>query len=181
MTQSQSSACSTKSGNGNVLGIIYTNSLLYSNTAPIFSDSEFKYRVGGRHLDAKGAPLVGMYGLAIASDYAECLYGKAILNAEATLTIQDVSTGEKKVTTSLAKTSGEFFNFYTSGFTFSTKEIGLKLILPEVRTATPTPKPLAQAQLVNPKKLTTITCIKGKVTKKVTAVKPTCPTGYKKK
>ena len=28
---------------------------------------------------------------------------------------------------------------------------------------------------------TTITCIKGKLTKKVTAVKPVCPAGYKKK
>jgi hypothetical protein len=27
----------------------------------------------------------------------------------------------------------------------------------------------------------TITCIKGKITKKVTAVKPKCPAGYKKK
>jgi Fe-S cluster assembly scaffold protein SufB len=31
------------------------------------------------------------------------------------------------------------------------------------------------------KKKTTITCIKGKLTKKVTAVKPKCPAGYKKK
>jgi hypothetical protein len=30
-------------------------------------------------------------------------------------------------------------------------------------------------------KATTITCIKGKTTKKVTAVNPTCPAGYKKK
>jgi hypothetical protein len=30
-------------------------------------------------------------------------------------------------------------------------------------------------------KKTTITCIKGKLTKKVTAVKPKCPTGYKVK
>ena len=28
---------------------------------------------------------------------------------------------------------------------------------------------------------TTITCVKGKLTKKVTAVKPVCPAGYKKK
>ena len=28
---------------------------------------------------------------------------------------------------------------------------------------------------------TTITCVKGKMTKKVTAVKPKCPAGYKKK
>ncbi len=31
------------------------------------------------------------------------------------------------------------------------------------------------------KKQTTITCIKGKLTKKITAVKPKCPSGYKKK
>ena len=29
------------------------------------------------------------------------------------------------------------------------------------------------------KKKTTITCVKGKLIKKVTAVKPKCPTGYK--
>jgi hypothetical protein len=27
----------------------------------------------------------------------------------------------------------------------------------------------------------TITCVKGKLTKKVTAITPKCPTGYKKK
>lgn len=30
-------------------------------------------------------------------------------------------------------------------------------------------------------KQTTITCVKGKLVKKVTAVKPVCPKGYKKK
>jgi hypothetical protein len=30
-------------------------------------------------------------------------------------------------------------------------------------------------------KKTTITCVKGKLTKKVTAIKPVCPKGYKKK
>jgi len=40
----------------------------------------------------------------------------------------------------------------------------------------PTPKPTVAA----PKK-STITCIKSKSTKSVTAVKPTCPKGYLKK
>jgi hypothetical protein len=31
------------------------------------------------------------------------------------------------------------------------------------------------------KKASTITCVKGKITKKVTAVSPKCPQGYKKK
>lgn len=42
-------------------------------------------------------------------------------------------------------------------------------------SASPTP-----AKSVPPKKIT-ITCIKGKLIKKVTAIKPRCPTGYKKK
>jgi membrane protein involved in colicin uptake len=40
---------------------------------------------------------------------------------------------------------------------------------------------LAEAKAAAAKKKTTITCIKGKLIKKVTAVKPSCPTGYKKK
>ena len=39
----------------------------------------------------------------------------------------------------------------------------------------------AAAKAAAAKKMTTITCIKGKLTKKVTAIKPLCPTGYKKK
>jgi chemotaxis protein histidine kinase CheA len=39
----------------------------------------------------------------------------------------------------------------------------------------------AKAKAAAAKKKTTITCVKGKLTKKVTAVKPVCPKGYKKK
>jgi hypothetical protein len=45
-------------------------------------------------------------------------------------------------------------------------------------TATMTPTPTATKAAI---KATTITCIKGKLTKKVTAVNPKCPTGYTKK
>jgi membrane protein involved in colicin uptake len=39
----------------------------------------------------------------------------------------------------------------------------------------------AKAKSEAAKKTTTITCVKGKLTKKVTAAKPKCPVGYKKK
>jgi hypothetical protein len=39
---------------------------------------------------------------------------------------------------------------------------------------------IAAAKLASAKK-STITCVKGKLTKKVTAVKPKCPVGYKVK
>jgi len=42
-------------------------------------------------------------------------------------------------------------------------------------TPTPIPTPVVAA------KPTTITCVKGKLTKKITMVKPVCPAGYKKK
>jgi hypothetical protein len=67
------------------------------------------------------------------------------------------------------------------GFTFSTPSIKVKLSQ-EVTTPAPvaTPSPSASAKPATPKKIT-ITCFKGKTSKKVTAINPKCPTGYKKK
>ena len=49
-------------------------------------------------------------------------------------------------------------------------------------TATPssTPVPVVATPTTTAKK-TTVTCVKGKTTKKVTGVNPKCPAGYKKK
>jgi hypothetical protein len=47
-------------------------------------------------------------------------------------------------------------------------------------TPTPTPTPTVAKPTTVAKK-TTITCVNGKTTKKVTAVNPKCPSGYKKK
>ena len=54
-------------------------------------------------------------------------------------------------------------------------------IVPNTNNGTPTPTPTPSASTKAPIKAVTITCIKGKMTKKVTAAKPKCPTGYKKK
>ena len=42
-------------------------------------------------------------------------------------------------------------------------------------------KAATDAKAASTKKLITITCVKGKVSKKITALKPVCPSGYKKK
>jgi hypothetical protein len=47
-------------------------------------------------------------------------------------------------------------------------------------TSSATPAPSAAAKPAAAKK-TSITCVKGKTSKKVTAVNPKCPTGYKKR
>ena len=48
-------------------------------------------------------------------------------------------------------------------------------------TITPTPSPTVIVTAAPLAKKTTITCVKGKLVTKVTAVKPVCPKGYKKK
>jgi len=48
-------------------------------------------------------------------------------------------------------------------------------------TSTPTPTPTPAPAPVASAKSITITCINGKLTKKVTSLKPKCPAGYKKK
>ena len=67
-----------------------------------------------------------------------------------------------------------------NGFSYSSPTVKIKLSQEaEVVVATPTPTPSASAKPVI--KAVTITCIKGKTSKKVTAVTPKCPAGYKKK
>jgi hypothetical protein len=87
------------------------------------------------------------------------------------------------VTTQTLKSSSGFYYFNISGFGFSAPTIRVKLAQ---NSGSPTPN-LAEGKDPNTTpqnssaKKSTITCVKGKLTKKVTAVKPKCPVGYKKK
>jgi hypothetical protein len=64
-----------------------------------------------------------------------------------------------------------------AGFTFSEKQIKVKIT--QEPSASATPAPVAPVTVA--KKKSTITCVKGKTTKKVSAVTPKCPAGFKKK
>jgi hypothetical protein len=60
------------------------------------------------------------------------------------------------------------------GFTYSNPTISVKLTQDAPVVAAPAPATPATKKI-------TITCVKGKTSKTVSGVKPTCPTGYKKK
>jgi hypothetical protein len=116
------------------------------------------------------------------SDVARCVYGfsKAPINATISITSSD---GTPQVATTLIGERNGWLYLQAKNFEFSAPVIKAKLtqevvveptpIATPTPTATPTPKPV--------QKKTTITCVKGKTTKKVTAVKPACPSGFKKK
>jgi hypothetical protein len=57
-------------------------------------------------------------------------------------------------------------------------KFSLSLVKP---TPSPSPKPSETVIKTPAVKKVTIKCVKGKTIKKVTAVKPKCPAGYKKK
>ena len=166
-------------------GIVTTNSTMYVGAPPTFNKAEgsLDYKVSSPHYLPDGTEFKGMYNLIIKSDVARCIYG--FTNAPVSATISIVSAdGTSQVATTLFGERDGWMYLKANNFTFSAPTLKVKLTQevekpvatpsPAV-TATPTAKPAAAV------KKTTITCTKGKTSKKVTAVKPTCPAGYKKK
>ena len=177
---------------GIVNGIVSTNATVYDSTAPRWSqeDSSLNFRVGAAHHKSNNEVFQGYYSLTMNKVTANCFWGNTFSNANATVSVIGQS-GEQNVSTSSFTTSNGWVNFVASGFTFSAPTIKVKYVAPKTDvTPTPTPTPSASPTVtasatpkptVAPIKKITITCVKGKVVKKVTAVKPVCPTGYKKK
>jgi len=168
---------------GNLAGLVTTNALAYAAGPPVFDKetSSLSYKVSSPHFEANGAEASGSYDLTLRSDVARCIYGfsNAPIKAEISITSSD---GEKKVATTTVNEKNGWLYLSAKGFTFSTPLINVKLSQDVVFVEKPAPAPeaVAPAKAVA-KKSITITCVKGKASKKVTGAKPKCPTGYKKK
>ena len=180
-----------------VSGMVSTNATQYSAGPPVFDKStqSLVYQVAAPHFTNKNKVFEGTYDLSIPSSVARCLYNFTSAPIKADISITSSDGTSKIATTILTEKDGWLF-FSAKGFTFSDPTIQVKLFQ-DVVEATPTPKPtptvtpeptvtstptptpsVTKAPVV---KKTTITCIKGKLTKKVTTIKPTCPSGYKRK
>ncbi len=166
-----------------VSGIVTTNATQYSAGPPTLDKVEgtLNYVVAAPHYDSKDKDFKGSYDLVMRSDVARCVYGfsKAPINATISITSAD---GTPQVATTLIGERNGWLYLQAKNFEFSAPVIKAKLTQEVVvePTPTPTPTPAATKKPAVAKKVT-ITCVKGKTTKKVTAVKPTCPSGFKKK
>ena len=183
----ESQACVNGKG---FTGVIGTNAVVYSDGPPTFDQVEqsLNYTVGASHFDSKGELFKGYYQLNLRSDVARCLYGFGSAPIQAKIEVSS-SNGTPSVATTVISEKDGWLKMTASGFTFSTPQIKVKLSQEKAAptptpstsaTPTPTPTPTPTAVPLVTKK-TSITCIKGKSTKKVTAVNPKCPAGYKKK
>jgi hypothetical protein len=166
-------------------GVIGTNAVVYSDGPPKFDKEEqsLNYTVGASHLDSKGELFKGYYQLNLRSDVARCLYGFGSAPIQAKIEVSS-SDGTPSVATTVINEKDGWLKMTASGFTFSTPSIKVKFSQAAEPVVTPTPTPSATpSATVKPivTKKIVIVCMKGKVIKKVTAIKPKCPTGYKKK
>jgi hypothetical protein len=165
-----------------VTGIVTTNSTQYSAGPPAFDKSEgsLNYQVAAPHYATDKSEFKGTYDLVIRSDVARCIYGfsKAPINATISITSSD---GTPQIATTLIGEKDGWVYLRAKNFGFSAPVIKAKLSQEAEVVVTPTPTPTPSASAKPVAKAVTITCIKGKTSKKVTAVKPKCPAGYKKK
>ena len=176
--------------NSKILGLVTTNAMIYEDTLPKFENGFLNYKVGGLHYNPDGTTFQGAYDLIIRSETARCLYGFSNAPLSAEISVISVG-GEKQVATTQLSESNDWIHLSAYNFGFSSPTIQIKL---EQKSQKPTPaaspepaqspqsSPSASALSTptNSKQLT-IACTKGKITKKVTAVNPKCPAGYKKK
>jgi hypothetical protein len=171
----------------NVAGIVMTNATVYQDGPPSWNsmDTSLDYKVAAPHFTPTGKEFQGNYQLRINSDFARCIYG--LKNVPLTATVSVIGNeGTSKIATSSISMSSDWINFNVSGFTFSTPTIKVQLAEAKKDVVEVSPVEVATAPALEPviskvNKKSSITCVKGKVTKKVTAVKPKCPAGYKKK
>lgn len=165
-------------------GIVTTNASIYQGSPPTFENDSFVYKVAGLHYLPNKEKFQGSYDLVLKSEFARCLYGFSNAPLKASVEVTN-SDGVNRILTSTFTEKDGWINVSIKGFTFSQPTIKLKLSQEKV-IATPSPVPtISPSPSPTPStialKKTTISCLKGKASKTVTAVKPKCPVGYKKK
>ncbi len=169
----------------NLEAISVTGNVFYLNT-PKWNPVTKSIEVGttAPHLKSDGSLNAGYFQAKVTTEMAKCLWGVDLTKAVAANISLNYESGEKvQVETWSGKLVGNEYVLTASGFHFSSPKISFKLTEEVKPSAIPSPTASPQATLTPKpgKARKTITCVKGIMIKKVTAVSPKCPTGYKKK
>ena len=168
-------------------GFVSSNAMTYGTALPKYDGTTMSYDVASPHYNPGGKDydadaFKGRYDLLLTESYAKCVWnlkdGIPAVSVEVQKT-DGTLDNSVKVTGGLNTSSG-LYEFSAIGFTFSSPKIKIKLSAPPTKDGTPTVTQAAPA--AKPKaSVKSISCVKGKITKKVTGVSPKCPAGFKKK
>ena len=162
---------------GSFGGLVTSNAITYSDGAPTYdaSTGALTYKVASPHFRENGKVALGTYDLAIRSSVVRCIYNFSNAPIQATISILS-EDGENQVATTVVNERDGWLYLSAKGYTFSSPTISVKMTQKAEEPA-PAPTPVASNAPVIKK---SIMCVKGKKYKKVTAVNPVCPSGYKK-
>lgn len=130
------------------------------------------------HLKVNGSLNRGFYELRISESLAKCFWGINVSSkTRASITISyPGSDKEAAVETVITSFKDGIFQVQATNFTFSNPTIKAKIL--SQTSISDSNSTIASAKPAAVKKV--ISCVKGKVTKKVTGSNPKCPSGYKK-
>lgn len=153
------------------LGSVSSNATLFQTTPPVWdpANQSFNFQVAAPHLDPKGNLNTGNYTMHIPMAQAKCRWGEDVANAKVQISVVSAN-GDTKVTTVSSIIENGMLKFVVSGITYSSPVIKIKLIQGEIAVNKSPVKVVA--------KIKTITCTKGKNNRKISALKPKCPTGW---
>lgn len=160
-------------------GLVMTNSTVYSAGPPLFDSGSLNYQVAAPHLMSNGEVFKGQYNLLMRSEVARCVYKFSKAPIKASISIIN-SDGAAQVATMVMGERNGWLYLGASNFEFSAPILKVKLSQDAATTPTAQPEPELTTQAAPAVKKVAIICVKGKLQKKVSAVKPTCPKGYKK-
>ena len=159
-------------------GLVVTNAPIYENGPPEFKDGSLNYRVAGVHNNLDGSEFKGRYTYIVRSDTARCYYGFSAAPIEARVEVVSANNASQVASVLVSEKDG-FIKLQADNFTFSSPTIKMKLSQ-ATEVAQAKPVEVAPTKAV-PQKSSVITCIKGKISKKISGINPKCPSGYKKK
>ena len=165
------------------------------------ANESINVQISAPHLTSAGDTNIGYLEIRIPRVMAKCLWNTDLAEAvSAKINISYDDGGAPSVVAVAGKLDGQDYVVITSGFHYSSPKLSIKLssvpgqpatIAPSAApVVTPTPiaaapaptvAPVAPKAPAKPAALKTITCVKGSLSKKVTAAKPLCPAGYKQK
>ena len=139
---------------------------------PVWNSANQSVEVGltAPHFTVSGQLHKGYFEATISKEMGRCLWGIDLSKqAVAQMSISYPAETGVEVLTISGRFDGKNYNLFSANFHYSSPTIAFKLVQES--------KPVAAALPIKKK----ISCIKGKVTKKVTAEKPKCPKGFKLK
>ena len=159
----QISTCTTSAKS--LSGLIFSNAAVFSSGAPTFDakTGTLDYKVAAPHYRPDGSLMTGSYDLVLNSTVARCLYGFSKAPIGATVSIVN-NDGQTQAATTVISEKDGFMRMGAYGFGFSSPTIKVKITQAGSKSAQ-----------------STITCVKGTLSKTVTGLNPSCPTGYKTK